>query len=114
MDDLVKEELRQDYSCHCDCPKACTVNALQKSKVCVPVTVSPCAYIGDIRVECCGDPVVRRGVCEGTGTTECTFSVTQIVAVNIPITFGAKAVPGDPVIICGPVGADQCDCMLED
>lgn len=91
----------------------CEIHAFQRVGICVPVTVVPYAYPGDVTTICCGSPVITSylGACQGT-TTECTFTVTQAVCITVPLTFGAEVAVGEAKIECDePSVTDSCqDC----
>lgn len=95
-------------------PSDCEVTAFQRVGVCVPVTVIPYAYPGDVTTICCGNPLITPyiGSCPGM-VTECTFTVTQNVCITVPLTFGAKVDVGEAKIECDePTLADLCkDCI---
>ncbi len=78
------------------------------TEVCVEadVTVTPMVTPGTPVVNCIGDPFI--GTCEELGFTPspngtCTFTVSQVLCVNVPIMFNAdvEAVAGD--VACGTV-----------
>ncbi|WP_242966707.1 hypothetical protein [Desulfosporosinus sp. FKA] len=78
--------------------------------VCVQadVTITPSVVVGDVESFCVGDPII--GACPGTPspTGTCTFTVSQNICVEIPLTFsaGATAVPSG--IVCGKAQIGQC------
>ena len=94
-------------------PSDCKVDAFQRASICVPVTVVPYAYPGDVTTICCGSPVITPylGVCQGTAS-ECMFTVTQAVCITVPLTFGAEVAVGEAKMECGePSLTDSCqDC----
>jgi len=78
------------------------------TEVCIEadVTVTPSVTAGDPVVNCIGDPFI--GTCEDLGFTPstngtCTFTVSQVLCVNIPLTFQAEAVAVEGDVACGPV-----------
>lgn len=82
----------------------------QKETVCVPVKVTPFAKPGTAKATCCGDPVVKSGTqCSGS-QTYCSFTITQSLCVEIPISFGAVIETGTAVVQCGTVSETKCDC----
>ena len=82
----------------------------QKETVCVPVKVTPFATPGTAKATCCGDPIVRIGAqCPGNQTS-CSFTITQSLCVEIPISFGAVIETGTAVVQCGDVSETECDC----
>lgn len=82
----------------------------QKETVCVPVKVTPFAKPGTAKATCCGEPVVQPGSqCSGNQTS-CTFTITQSICVEIPISFGAVIETGRAVVQCGTISETECDC----
>ena len=98
-------------------PKTCPAIGFQKVSVCVPVTVKPFAKAGAAETLCCGDPVVKsdENKCKGTKNGTCTFTVTQVICVKVPVEFGATADTGDTFVECkGASESDICrDCNNE-
>lgn len=86
----------------------------QKENVCVPVTVTPFAIPGMATVTCCKRPVVKVGATCPTGTSSCTFTVTQELCIEIPISFGADVKTGKATVQCGDVTETPCDCDTDD
>ena len=88
--------------------------------VCVPVTVTPFAnYVeGTAKTKCCGDPVVGPGnkPCSGTKNGSCTFTLSQLICVEVPVDFGANVDVGDTYVDCKEASEkDICkDCKKED
>lgn len=88
----------------------CESTFYQKETVCVPVKVTPFAKPGTAKATCCGEPVVRPGA-QCTGNQEsCSFTITQNLCVEIPISFGAVIETGKAVVRCGDVSETECDC----
>lgn len=86
----------------------------QKETVCVPVKVTPFAKPGKAKTTCCGEPVIRTGVqCSGNQSA-CSFTVTQSLCVEIPISFGANIETGTAVVQCGDASDKACDCSDSD
>lgn len=82
----------------------------QKETVCVPVTVTPFANPGTAKATCCGEAVVTTGgQCSGSRKS-CSFTITQSLCIEIPISFGAVIETGDAVVQCGGVSEEPCDC----
>jgi len=78
--------------------------------VCVQadIIITPVVTVGDIQSFCVGTPVI--GECPGTPspTMNCSFSVSQSICVQVPLTFSAlgEAVPTG--IVCGTPGTGPC------
>ena len=88
---------------------ACCSNFYQMEKISVPVKITPYATPGEASVTCSGRPVVMNGNrCEGN-QSYCTFTVTQALYIEIPISFGARVETGIAVVECGMAGTDKCD-----
>ena len=86
----------------------------QKETVCVPVKVTPFANPGVAKAVCCGEPIVRPGgECSGNQTS-CTFTITQNLCIEIPISFGADIETGAATVRCGDVSETECDCSAEE
>ena len=100
----------------CDLP-ACETTVRQRTTVCVPVTVTPYALVGEITSRCCGAPIITPGVaaCAARASTSCTFTVSQELCLSVPVTFGAEASVGTATTQCGtPTADDVCaDCGAE-
>ena len=98
--------------------KTCPAIGFQKVSVCVPVTVKPFAKAGATETICCGDPIVKSGdiKCNGTKNGTCTFTVTQVICVKVPVEFGATTDTGDTFVDCKSASAsDIChDCKKDD
>lgn len=76
--------------------------------VCVQanVTITPDVEVGTIETFCIGGPTI--GACAGTPQTHCTFSVSQSICVQIPLTFSANATAVPAGIVCGTPAVGQC------
>lgn len=94
----------------CGSTEPCESVFYQKETVCVPVTVKPFANPGTAKATCCGEPMVMTGgQCSGS-KTYCSFTITQALCIEIPISFGAVIETGDAVVQCGEVSEEPCDC----
>lgn len=97
----------------CNGNASCDTTFYQKETVCVPVKVTPFAKPGVAKAICCGEPVIRPGgECTGNQTA-CTFTITQNLCIEIPISFGADIKTGTAVVRCGDVSETECDCSDE-
>lgn len=90
--------------------QTCPAVGYQSLSVCVPVTVTPFARTDATITKCCGDAIITPGdtVCEGTKNGKCTFAVTQVLCVEVPVEFGAASQTGDTYVNCLGVSADDC------
>lgn len=79
-----KNDLVQ-HGCKCDdtCKKDCEVYA----GISVPIEIEPEAKVGEISVECYGEPIVDTENCGKSYK----IVITQQVYVKIPITYSVKA-----------------------
>lgn len=86
----------------CGCP------AIVNETVCVQadVTITPSVVVGTIESFCVGEPVI--GACSGTPVAECTFTVSQNICVQIPLTFSAVATALPKGIVCGAPLVGAC------
>lgn len=85
----------------------CITKAYQEAKVCVPVTVTPFANIGEITTECCGRATISTDCnCRGKENKACKFTISQKIKVEIPVEFGASTNVGGTFI--------DCDCREND
>lgn len=84
------------------CEKTCPASAYQLANVSVPVTVIPFAEPGMPKVTCCGEAVITPGKDGGCGYSDkfCSFTISQRISVEIPVTFGAKAAVGASTVEC--------------
>lgn len=98
----------------CGGTQPCESTFFQKETVCVPVTVTPFANPGTATATCCGEPTVNMGnKCPGDKKS-CSFTITQKLCIEIPISFGAVIETGEAVVQCGDVSQEECDCSDED
>lgn len=95
--------------------QTCPAVGYQKVNVSVPVTVKPFAHTGEIRVKCCGHPVVHSACAlpEASHYNDtCSFTITQTICVEVPVEFGADTEIDETIIECLEASAyDICkDC----
>lgn len=85
--------------------EGCPAIGRQDVSVCVPVEVKPFADVGKVKTKCIGKPMVDRDCdCEGKKKASCKFTITQKIAVDVPVIFGANTEVGEARIDC------DCDC----
>lgn len=97
----------------CGGSEPCESVFYQKETVCVPVKVTPYAKPGTAKASCCGEPTVHTETkCPGT-KTYCSFTITQNLCIEIPISFGAVIETGMATVQCGTVSETGCDCSDE-
>lgn len=94
----------------CGGNESCESVFYQEETVCVPVKVTPYAKAGTATARCCGEPIVRTGSRCQESQTSCSFTITQKLCVEIPISFGAAIETGAASIQCGEVSEEECDC----
>lgn len=89
----------------------CETTVFQNLDVCVPITITPSALVGDIDVRCCGPATVSLEPCPTTGPTACTFFVRQRLCAEVPISFSAIGDDGIARVTCGTPNQEGCvDC----
>lgn len=76
--------------------------------VCVEadITITPTVVAGTPVVNCVGNPSTESCLDMGfapSATGSCTFSVSQVLCVNIPITFDAEANAVQGTVACGDI-----------
>lgn len=83
-------------------PEVCPVLGFQDVLVGVPVEIKPFAQVGEVKTECMGKPVIKRGSieCEGKPRKTCKFVINQKIRVEVPVIFGAKTEVGEASIDC--------------
>lgn len=85
-----------------DMQTTCSSVGYQPATVCVPVTVTPFANAKPTTTKCCGDPIIRPNcnTCRGCNRS-CTFTLTQLICIKVPIELGANASVNTPSVLCG-------------
>lgn len=99
----------------CGIIELCETTVFQEIEVCVPITVTPRAIVGDINVTCCGAAEVSQTddclISEvQPQPSSCTFFVRQSLCVEVPIRFSAMGEPGQEVVTCGDPNQEGCTC----
>ena len=96
-------------------PPGCHVDGQQMIDVCLPVSVTPMATVGNVTTRCCGPAIITRGdnVCPGIPNGTCNFTIRQRMCVKVPVDFGAIVTPGEPHILCTDDGCDNCPDMRD-
>lgn len=100
-----------------DCLNKNVINPLQVDDVCPTVvhenvcvqgtvTITPSVVSGDSKSFCLGNPII--GSCPGTLVRFCTFTVSQNICVQIPLTFSATAAAVPNGIVCGTPRTGEC------
>ena len=93
--------------------KTCPATGFQLLSACVPVTVTPFAKAGPTITKCCGDADISSGAvtCPGKKNGSCTFTISQKLCIEVPVSFGAIANVGDTFVNCLRSSAEICkDC----
>ena len=81
------------------CPEdACVKVGYQYADVSVPMELKPSAKVGDIVIECCGEPDVKCR--EGKCGDSCEICITQKISIKIPIHYQVVACAGESKINC--------------
>lgn len=106
-------------STYSDCEKEALVHQLVR--VDARVTVKPILNHGEPSVSCVSSEVRSGGGCDDgrydrvEGCSDrCTFYVTQIMCVEIPIRFGVEVDIDNNRIRCGTPEFGPCNCKFED
>ena len=96
----------------CGGSAGCSTTVAQYTTVCVPVTVTPHAIVGEVSTQCCGDPVVTpgRAECLGNPVQSCEFTISQTMCLEIPVAFSANAVAGEAHTQCQEAVLGECAC----
>lgn len=102
--DTINDFVAVPESYPCD-GKSCTKVSYQSADVSVPIEIKPDVTVGRIEVECCGEPVVKRG---GSCHNSCDVVISQKICVKIPLKYDVCTKVGDSVVECGCPGC--CDC----
>jgi len=91
--------------------ETCSASGFQKAIITVPVTVKPYVKAGETTTVCCGDPIITAGkvLCNSDGKINgtCSFTLTQKICIEVPVTIGAKSYVGSPAVECGPVSEED-------
>lgn len=77
--------------------------------VCVQgtVTITPSLISGTSTSFCVGNPII--GSCPGDLQPSCSFTVSQNICVQIPLTFSATASAVENGVVCGIPDIGQCE-----
>lgn len=98
----------------CEQEEVCEATFYQKETVCVPVKVTPFAKPGTARTICYGTPEINpENTCYGDKTS-CSFTVSQSLCIELPISFGALVETGKVSVQYGSVSKEPCDCSESD
>ncbi len=87
----------------------CDTVVFQEVCATAQVTVVPSVISLGTSVSCIGDPIINNGTCpERFSTTNCTFTVTQIMCVRIPLRFQAHVNPITTSMACAEPTTTSC------
>lgn len=100
---------RPKESCGLQGIESCESVFYQTETVCVPVSVTPFATPGIAKATCSGKPVISNKPCKGSKTS-CTFSISQKLCIQIPVSFGAVIETDAAMVQCGEVSEESCEC----
>ncbi|MDP4152775.1 MAG: hypothetical protein Q8865_04935 [Bacillota bacterium] len=84
----------------------CPATAHETVCVQADVTISPDVVVGEVSSSCVNGPAI--GGCLGYLQDSCTFSVSQHICVQIPLTFSAEATAMPKGIVCGTPKTGVC------
>ncbi|MGN1443392.1 MAG: hypothetical protein ACI4XE_06035, partial [Acutalibacteraceae bacterium] len=83
----------------CDCTQdSCVKAGYRYAEISVPIELKPNTALGEVVVECCGEPDID--CCEDKNAERCEITVTQKVSIKIPIYYQVAACMGDSTIDC--------------
>lgn len=88
-------------------PCECTKIGYQSADISVPVEIKPKATVGNIEINCCGNPEVKCKRNEYKNALELTF--VQRISISLPISYRVDTTIGESTIDCG----DKRDCCNE-
>lgn len=84
----------------CPQPDECEKVAKHYIDISIPVEVKPNARVGNIEMECCGEPVV---ICDEEKCTDgCGLILMQKVCIKIPLKYSFKSDVGKTFTECCP------------
>lgn len=90
-------------------PTGCTRTASQFINVCVPVTITPIARTGRATTICCGDAAIGTE-CDGVQGDTCFFTISQLICVEVPVHFRARASSDPAYVDCETASIGECIC----
>ncbi len=83
----------------CDCSQdGCVKAGYRYAEISVPIELKPNTTLGEVVVECCGEPDID--CCEAGNADCCEITVTQKVSIKIPVYYQVLACMGDSKIDC--------------
>lgn len=99
-----------DHTPKCVVPVDCSTKVYQTMEVCVPVTITPYATVGKVKIKCCGEAVVSTTPCPTGGPKSFTFYVRRTICAITPVSFSTKGHPGAASVVFGEPNQTGCDC----
>ncbi|SHK44175.1 hypothetical protein SAMN02745243_02955 [Hespellia stercorisuis DSM 15480] len=95
-----KEHTQESCGHQKEC-STCTSVTSHYAAVSVPLKLHPYATVGELEMECCGEPVITLRPSQGTNSScGCELTVTQTICVRIPLEYGTTADVGETSAIC--------------
>ena len=85
----------------CGCENGCERETKVHTNVKVPVEFEPNARIGEVEVECCGDPEVK---CECTHEGTIRVVIEQNLFIKVPVCYDVKVKAGRSHVDCRDCG----------
>ncbi len=85
---------------------ACEATVHENVCVQATVTIRPRVDVGDVDTFCIDGVSFRP--CPGTVARFCTFTVSQNICVEIPLTFAADVTTENAAIVCGTPRTGEC------
>lgn len=91
----------------------CSATGYQDVSVCIPVTIKPFGEVGNAKTKCLGKAVVSAGCdkCPESHSDVCKFTISQMLRVEVPVIFGARAEVGETAVSCGCADSTE-DCGM--
>ncbi|MGN0517895.1 MAG: hypothetical protein ACI4II_04135 [Acutalibacteraceae bacterium] len=97
--DTLYRSIMDASSSECKCPKdECVKNCYHYADISVPIEMKPNAKLGDVSIECCGEPSVE--CCENKCGYTCEITVKQKISIRIPIRYEVDVNMDESAINC--------------
>ncbi|MDP4152776.1 MAG: hypothetical protein Q8865_04940 [Bacillota bacterium] len=87
-------------------PALCPATVHETVCVQADVTIVPNVVVGEVSSTCVNGPII--GQCSGELVDSCTFSVSQQICVQVPLTFSATATATPKGLVCGVPATGNC------
>ena len=98
-ENMAYEEIENNSYIHDKCTKSeCSKVSCQYADITLPVEIKPDAKVGEIKLECCGEPSVTCK--KGQSKDVCEIKINQKICVKIPICYKVETCVGNKNICC--------------